>query len=80
MPKIKSNFFLLPPSPYLCQACAVDHPIEDPHNRGSLYYQFKFHADHGRWPTWVDAMDHCDEKTKAEWSKELLAAGVKLNN
>jgi hypothetical protein len=49
---------------------AVDHPVEHPHNKDSLYYQFRFHGVHGRWPTWEDAMAHCSEKVKAVARKE----------
>lgn len=69
----------MPPKPGVCQECAVDHPPEAPHNRESLFYQYYFYNKHGRWPTWEDAMDHCDEETKARWIKELTKQGVKLD-
>jgi len=56
--------FLLPPAPDVCQECATKHAPERPHNKDSLYYQMKFQQVHGRWPTWEDAMEHCDENTK----------------
>lgn len=59
------------PPPDHCQICAVRHPEEWPHNAQSLYYQTIFHGMIGRPATWADAMAHCDEKTKAEWTAEL---------
>jgi predicted RNA-binding protein with PUA-like domain len=67
---------LLPPAPGLCQVCAVDHPEEQPHNNGSLYYQMRFHAEHGRWPTWQDALAHCNPVVQALWERELRERGV----
>lgn len=34
-----------------CTECAVKHSPEQPHNRDSLAYQYKFYDEHGRWPT-----------------------------
>jgi len=45
-------FGLMPAAPGTCPECAVDHPPELPHNQQSLFYQYKFYNDHGRWPTW----------------------------
>lgn len=70
---------LLPPKPDVCQTCASDHEPEEPHNQRSLYYQYAFLADHGRWPEWADAMAHCSEETRAVWSGELRKLGVAIN-
>jgi len=67
---------LLPPKPGVCQECAVDHPPEDPHNNQSLYFQYKFRGDHGRWPTWKDAIAHCTPEVREFWEEELRAAGA----
>ena len=72
---IKSVFKLLPP-PDVCQECAVDHDKRSPHNKQSLYYQYSFYAEHGRWPTWEDAMAHCDEEVKEAWIEALAEQGV----
>jgi len=56
---------LLPPAGDVCQVCAVDHPWDQPHNQESLYYQYRFYAEHGRWPTWSDAMAHCTPELQA---------------
>ena len=34
-----------------CPECAVKHDPEQPHNRDSLTYQYKFYDQHGHWPT-----------------------------
>lgn len=59
----------------VCQECAVDHRPEEPHNQQSLYYQYKFYGEHGRWPTWKDAIAHCNEVTQVMWEKELKRRG-----
>lgn len=62
--------------PGTCSECAVEHEPEQPHNRQSLTYQYKFYAEHGRWPTWADAMAHCPEHIKQYWITELGKRGV----
>lgn len=59
-----------------CPECAVKHSPEQPHNRDSLAYQYKFYDEHGRWPTWADAMAHCPEPVKKYWKQELEKRGV----
>ena len=66
---------LLPCAKDVCQECAVDHSPEEAHNAESLYYQYKFYGDHGRWPTWHDAISHCDAERQAMWKKELTRIG-----
>ena len=73
-----SAMMLLPPRPDVCQECAVDHPPEMPHNKQSLYYQTKFHMEHGRGATWADAMAHCTEEVKATWTDALKLHGVEV--
>lgn len=65
------GMMLLPPAPDKCQTCAAEHAPEEPHDCGSLYYQYVFFAQHGRWPTWADAMAHCAPDVQALWRKEL---------
>ncbi len=69
-------FKLLPTKPGVCQECAVNHAASEPHNAQSLTYQYRFFDQHGRWPTWADAMDHCDAATQALWRAELAKRGV----
>ena len=62
--------------PGTCPMCAVKHGPEQPHNRDSLAYQYKFYDQHGRWPTWADAMAHCSPEIKSFWRSELEKRGV----
>ena len=78
MAKTTANFTLLPPKPNTCPECAVDHPPDLPHDLGSLYYQYKFLQQHGRWPTWKDAMAHCDEGIKEYWAEALAERGIEV--
>lgn len=67
---------LLPPKPGTCPICATSHGPSEPHNAQSLYYQYRFYGVRGRWPTWADAMAHCDAKVKAFWEQALRDRGV----
>jgi hypothetical protein len=69
-------FKMLPPKPDVCQTCAVKHDAGQPHNQQSLYYQFHFWSDHGRWPKWKDAMAHCSPEIKQKWIAALKEKGV----
>lgn len=71
-------FGLMPAAPGTCPECAVAHPPEQPHNQQSLFYQYKFYNDHGRWPSWEDAMAHCSEEIKEFWRVELRKRGVEI--
>lgn len=33
---------------------------------------------HGRWPTWGDALAHCSKEIRYIWRKELMARGVPI--
>jgi len=72
------GFTLLPAKPGTCPECAVDHDPKHPHNQQSLYYQYHFYADHQRWPTWADALAHCDDQMKAFWKDELQKRGISV--
>lgn len=69
---------LLPPPPDTCQVCATEHAPEKPHNQQSLYYQYAFYDEHGRWPTWADAMRHCPPRTRDLWISQLAQHGVEV--
>lgn len=71
-----SGMMMLPAAPGKCQECAVDHKPEEPHNKDSLFYQMKFHAQTGRWPVWADAVAHCAEPVRAAWEAELRKRGA----
>ena len=70
---------IVPPTAGVCPVCAVNHGEAMPHNRDSLYYQMRFFQKHGRFPTWADAMAHCDEHTKAVWVGLLAERGVNVD-
>lgn len=72
----KSSMMMLPAKEGTCEECAVAHDPTHPHNAQSMFYQYKFYNEHGRWPNWKDAMKHCDKKMKAFWTKSLTDAGV----
>lgn len=62
-----------------CPMCAVKHEPYYPHNRESLAYQYKFYDEHGRWPTWKDAMEHCPVDIKQYWIESLEKRGIDVN-
>lgn len=64
--------------PGTCPECAAKHGPDQPHNRDSLAYQYKFYDEHGRWPTWEDAMAHCPEWIRAAWIEALREKGVEV--
>lgn len=60
-----------------CAECGVVHAPELPHNAQSLFYQYSFREQHGRWPTWKDALAHCTPEMQKFWRAGLRKAGVK---
>lgn len=69
---------LLPCKADVCQECALDHDPKQPHNQQSLYYQYHFYSQHGRWPTWEDAMAHCNDEIKEFWIDALQRRGIEV--
>lgn len=67
---------LLPPPPNACQQCAREHEANLPHDQQSLYWQYWFRKQHGRWPRWPDAMRHCDEWMRNFWHQHLRKLGM----
>lgn len=65
------KFKVLPPNPNVCQQCGRDHEPNQPHDNMRLQYQYWFHQEHGRFPTWKDAVAHCDEEIKEAWEWAL---------
>lgn len=59
-----------------CEECATMHDPRMPHNQQSLAYQYKFYDQHGRFPTWADAMAHCDEEMQQYWTNALRERGI----
>lgn len=77
--KDKHGFIMLGKTPPgTCPECAVKHDPSLPHNCMSLTYQYKFYDEHGRWPTWSDAMAHCSDEMKEVWLKALRERGVEV--
>ena len=56
--------------PY-CNQCGVFHSPLSPHYKDSPKYQKYFHDKYGRYPSWLDAMDHCTQEIKSLWVEEL---------
>lgn len=73
------DVIIMPPRAGVCPVCAVNHDPAMPHNRDSLYYQMRFFQANKRFPTWADAMSHCDEHTRAVWIGLLSEHGVKVD-
>lgn len=67
---------LLPPAEGTCPICATKHEPEQPHNQQSLYYQYRFYGIRGRWPTWADAIAHCDVNLQSLWRQALNDRGA----
>ena len=72
----ESGWRILPAANGTCPECATKHPPEQPHNQQSLHYQYAFRLKHQRWPTWADAMAHCDDEMRAAWTRELARLGI----
>lgn len=68
---------LMPPRKDACQTCGrhPGHEPDQPHDAQSLYYQYAFYGEHGRWPTWKDAVAHCSGAVKAQWETTLRSMG-----
>lgn len=71
---------LMPPSKCKCQECAIEHFETEPHNPQSFFYKFKFSSEHGRCPTWADAMQHCTKEVQERWITKLVNIGVDINS
>ena len=71
-------FSIQPPPATACQVCGRNpaHEPDQPHDAHHLYYQFAFYADHGRWPTWRDAVAHCADDVKEQWELALRRRGM----
>jgi hypothetical protein len=74
------KWHLLSPRGDVCQKCAVDHDQEMPHDKTSLYYQYWFRGQHGRWPTWSDALADCTDDVKEAWTEVLKRKGIDLHD
>lgn len=63
-------------TPDRCPMCHRIHEEWEPHDAQSIAYQIRFFFDHGRYPTWKDAMAHSPDIVKAAWTEELFKHGV----
>ena len=68
-------FVMLGARPGKCDQCATEHAPEQPHNP-QLFYQYHFYNANGRWPNWMDALEHCPLEIQLLWLFELEIAGV----
>lgn len=75
----QGKWTLMPTPQGTCGQCAVDHEPDQPHNKQSLAYQYHFYSEHGRWPTWADAIAHCDAEMQAHWRAALKDKGVDVD-
>ena len=72
-----SDFQILAPAdPEACKTCAERHEPDQPHNKDRLHYQYTFYSEHGRWPTWKDAVAHCSPEIQAAWEEALRERGA----
>lgn len=60
----------------VCEVCGRKHKADQPHDRSSLYYQYRFFDENGRFASWADAMEHCSCVTKMLWRQHLEARGI----
>ncbi|HRR29660.1 MAG TPA: hypothetical protein P5270_09915 [Victivallales bacterium] len=52
----KGSIMMLPAKEGTCEWCATAHDPDQPHNAQSLFFQYRFYNEYGKWPTWTDAM------------------------
>ena len=71
------GFTLLPCAKDVCQECAVKHEHWQAHNQQSMYYQYHFYGQYGRWPTWTDAIAHCPPSIQKQWIEQLALKDIK---
>ena len=76
MPKSMEVIRISAPVPGTCPVCAMVHDKAEPHDLNSLYYQNQFFKTHWRFPTWADALCHCDSAMKTMWREKLKRAGI----
>ncbi len=73
---------LVGPAPDVCQVCGHGHeppspqPGTPPHNPQSLYWKIAFHREHGRYPTWEDALAHTGDDVHTAWREALANYGI----
>ena len=60
----------------LCNICNGRHPESLPHSAGTPEYQAWFQKEHGRLPTWSDAIAHCSPQAKEFALQWLTRVGI----
>ena len=78
MPKSMEVIRISAPVPGTCPVCATVHDKAEPHDLNSLYYQNQFFKTHRMFPTWADALCHCDSAMKTMWREKLKRAGIEV--
>ncbi len=73
-----AKLMLMPAPEGTCEVCAVKHDPKFPHNASSMFYQYNFFNEYGRWPDWRDAMSHCDNDMKEYWTLRLEENGIEI--
>lgn len=76
----QATWTLLPPPPDVCSQCARDHDPNMPHDLQQMYYKYAFYAEHDRWPTWADAMAHCETWVQDQWREALRERGIEVDD
>lgn len=74
--KSTATMMMLPAKEGTCEQCAVAHEEREPHNAQSMFYQYHFYNEKGRWPNWIDAMSHCKTEVQEIWTLRLEEQGV----
>lgn len=74
-----TTMFMMPAAPGKCEMCGSEHGPDLPHNAQSLFYAVRFNAEHGRAPTWLDAMEHCTPEMRDLWIGALIDRGVNVH-
>lgn len=74
------SWFILPPHADKCQICAVEHKEREPHDATTLFYWMYMVNVVGRQPTWAEAMQHCADDIKEQWTKALNERGIDINS
>lgn len=69
------KMLLLPAKKGTCALCCVDHSEEFPHDQSSMFYKVRFALEHGRQPTWADAVAHTDDEMMKFWKESLVFFG-----
>lgn len=76
MPDELSQMPVPPRAAGTCDECGANHSFGTPHKWGADRYMATFFNKHGVLPTWGDAIAHCREDIRNNWSVVLMDQGV----